>query len=353
MVEKIEIRGITVKNRIFALLLVFILITSIVACDVTITVDPPSDSDKSVPTIADFSISTGTSEPEDKSEPSQSVEDSSVDDATSDEGESSVEDPSDVSDESSNVITTADYPYQNPESIGNYKIEKDELDKYFEDSVFIGNSIMVHFSNYVSAKRSKDPAFLGKAKILAASAYSFQLEFNKNLDTKYMIKFQGEADHVWNIVEKSGAKNVYISLMALNELGLHPTESCAEGTFNNTVKVIENIKEKCPDVNIVVLSNTYMVTGFNYQRLNNTNIYKLNSLALEYCNENGIDFIDISSGLNENGYLKTDYCLDPQKGGQGCHLKQSCYDYWVSTLRNYAFAKQNGVYQNPTELPRP
>ena len=71
--------------------------------------------------------------------------------------------------------------------------------------------------------------------------------------------------HVWDAVQKMGAKTAYVSLMALNELGLHPNATCAEDTFDNMVRMLDKIKEVNPGINIVVLSNTYMVNTFNYK----------------------------------------------------------------------------------------
>ena len=230
----------------------------------------------------------------------------------------------------------------------------DPLDEYFRDSVFIGNSIMVHFYNYVSAKRATYSDFLGKCKFLAASAYSPKLEFDSNPQTQYMIKYQGEYMHVWDAVQKMGAKTAYVSLMALNELGLHPNATCAEDTFDNMVRMLDKIKEVNPGINIVVLSNTYMVNTFNYKNLNNKNIYKLNSLMLDYCNANNIAFLDVTTPLTVDGYLKTSYCIDPDpNSGNGCHLQQKCYNSWVAVLRNYAYAMQNGGYKNIEVMPEP
>lgn len=247
-----------------------------------------------------------------------------------------------------------DYPYQNIASLDSYTIKDDPLDEYFRDSVFIGNSIMVHFYNYVSAKRAAYSDFLGKCKFLAASAYSPKLEFDSNPQTQYMIKYQGEYMHVWDAVQKMGAKTAYVSLMALNELGLHPNATCAEDTFDNMVRMLDKIKEVNPGINIVVLSNTYMVNTFNYKNLNNKNIYKLNSLMLDYCNANNIAFLDVTTPLTVDGYLKTSYCIDPDpNSGNGCHLQQKCYNSWVAVLRNYAYAMQNGGYKNIEVMPEP
>ena len=343
------------KIKIFALFLSLLIVSlSVIAC-VNIPLGP-QESVSGNSGVGDLSSVSGVSEPTDQSE-EQSLPSiiSTPPDESSTADDSSAEEVSEpISEGEPSYVVPEDYPYQNIADLDSYTIGKDELDEYFRDSVFIGNSIMVHFGNYISGKRAYDSSFLGKAKVLAASAYSPKLEFDKNPQTDYFISFRGEKMHVWEAVAQSEAKCAYINLMALNELGLHPTATCAENAFENTVKVIDKIKEFSPGIKIVILSNTYMVSTFNYKNLNNTNIYKLNSLMLDYCNENDIAFLDVTTPLTVDGYLKLSYCIDPEPGkGNGCHLQQKCYNAWVAVLRNYAYAMQNGGYKNPEVMPEP
>ena len=341
------------KIKIFALILSLVIVSlSIIAC-VEIPLGPSeSMGENSGSQVVSGSV--GVSEPEEssKDEPPVSYEDSSEEPSTDQSSEEPSSEP--VSEGEPTYVVPEDYPYQNIASLDSYTIKDDPLDEYFRDSVFIGNSIMVHFYNYVSAKRAAYSDFLGKCKFLAASAYSPKLEFDSNPQTQYMIKYQGEYMHVWDAVQKMGAKTAYVSLMALNELGLHPNATCAEDTFDNMVRMLDKIKEVNPGINIVVLSNTYMVNTFNYKNLNNKNIYKLNSLMLDYCNANNIAFLDVTTPLTVDGYLKTSYCIDPDpNSGNGCHLQQKCYNSWVAVLRNYAYAMQNGGYKNIEVMPEP
>ena len=341
------------KIKIFALILSLVIVSlSIIAC-VEIPLGPSESMGENSGSQVD-SGSAGVSEPEEssKDEPPVSYEDSSEEPSTDQSSEEPSSEP--VSEGEPTYVVPEDYPYQNIASLDSYTIKDDPLDEYFRDSVFIGNSIMVHFYNYVSAKRATYSDFLGKCKFLAASAYSPKLEFDSNPQTQYMIKYQGEYMHVWDAVQKMGAKTAYVSLMALNELGLHPNATCAEDTFDNMVRMLDKIKEVNPGINIVVLSNTYMVNTFNYKNLNNKNIDKLNSLMLDYCNANNIAFLDVTTPLTVDGYLKTSYCIDPDpNSGNGCHLQQKCYNSWVAVLRNYAYAMQNGGYKNIEVMPEP
>ena len=47
----------------------------------------------------------------------------------------------------------------------------DAIDSYFNDSVFVGNSIMLHYKNYVTRRRGSDSGFLGNAKFHASASF--------------------------------------------------------------------------------------------------------------------------------------------------------------------------------------
>ena len=117
---------------------------------------------------------------------------------------------------------------------------------------------------------------------------------------------------------------------------------------------IENIMAACPGVKIVVLSNTYMIESFNGEKegLNNYNISKFNRLALEWCNANGHDFIDISTPFLDGNVMNEEYCVDPEPRpkGCGCHIKMMYYPSWAAMLRNYAYQKLNGTWKNPDSI---
>ena len=230
-----------------------------------------------------------------------------------------------------------------------------ELDSYFENSVFIGNSLVVHFQNFYYVMRAADKNFLGNPKFFCASAFSARLDLgDKDRYAKYYPRYDGELLHTWEAVAKMKPETVYYNLMGLNELGLHQYSKTAELTFENNRKVLENIMAACPGVKIVVLSNTYMIESFNGEKegLNNYNISKFNRLALEWCNANGHDFIDISTPFLDGNVMNEEYCVDPEPRpkGCGCHIKMMYYPSWAAMLRNYAYQKLNGTWKNPDSI---
>ncbi len=259
---------------------------------------------------------------------------------------------SNESEAASTSIPPEELPYD-PSNLMDLKPEDmlpSELDNYFKDSMFVGNSIAVHFSNYCSARRMTDKNFLGGAKFF--STYGFSAYLDLHGEEKYFPKYKGESLHTWEAVEKSGTKTVYFCLMGLTELWKYSYKKTPETTFESNRQVLEKIRERCPDTKIVVLSASYMVKSFNSSKraLNNYLISRFNSLALEWCNENGVDFIDVSTPFLVGDDMPDEYCRDPGENGQGCHIKNQYYSAWIAVLRNYAYQKQHGAWKNPDEM---
>lgn len=306
---------------------------------------PPPVSASSTPSHTETSSSASVP---DISTPEETSTASSVEPDTS-EDVSDISAEPDTSFDVSDITLYVDLPYDPAKYLELRKenITPSELDSYFKDSVFIGNSLVVHFYNFYGVMRATDKGFLGGAKFFCSSAFSARLDLGDNM--KYSPRYDGELMHTWDAVRKMNAKTVYYNLMGLNELGLHAYSKTPELTFENNRKVLEKIIAACPDVKIVVLSNTYMVESFNGEDrgLNNYNISKFNNLALEWCNQNGYDFIDISTPFLDGNVMNEEYCRDAVPGGCGCHIKDMYYPSWAAMLRNYAYQKVNGTWKNP------
>ncbi|MDD4125739.1 MAG: hypothetical protein PHW77_08475 [Eubacteriales bacterium] len=347
------------RVKIFTLIMsVIVILLTIVSC---VSLPIENESDPSLSKSESNSTSDNISEPNSSQDESpdgsseespDSTEPSSDDSSDEDSSEDESSDDESSADESSQI--SLQLPYETLDGITFSTLTSSVYDEYFTDSIFIGNSIMVHFYNFYSQKRSKYPGFLGGSKFFASSNFS-SLEDSKAVsDGSWHPKYGGTKMNSADAVAESGVSTVYLSVMALNEIALHNTATCVDDTFNTTINLINSIKAKSPNVNIVILSNTYMVYNHNsYGRLNNGNISALNNKMLEYCNTNGLDFIDVSTFLMNGNVLADKYCTDYQvgEGYNGCHLTNDAYSLWTATLRNYAYLKQNNAWTNPEFMP--
>jgi len=128
------------------------------------------------------------------------------------------------------------------------------------------------------------------------------------------------------------------------------SETCVISAYNEAVMGIERIKAKNPDLKIVILSCTYnteIFEGLTRERCTNAQVLEYNNLVLDYCTQNGIDFIDVSTVLTDkNGLLNEDLSNDGEY-----HLLKNTYFYWLEALRDYAEQKQAGTWQNMEDMP--
>ena len=220
--------------------------------------------------------------------------------------------------------------------------------------MFIGSSAMVHFYNFIPTRNPRFPVFR-RLQVFSSSTIPHWRTQSRLAKTPHP-KYQNEKMKCADAVSQSGVKRVFLSLMALNEIAIHDQETCVDDNLQTTINLINSIKQKNPDAEVVILSNTYMVYNFNsYPKLNNGNISALNNKMLEYCNQNGIDFIDLSTFLMDGNVLADKYCKDAAREGdnKGCHLTNEAYALWTATLRNYACLKLNNAWTNPASMPTP
>ncbi len=233
-------------------------------------------------------------------------------------------------------------------------ITTDEVDTFFNNSVFIGYSIMMHFGRYVGEWRQDvDESILGEALFCAGVSMGFTTDRIQTPDTpeNSLPLFQGQAYNFADLPAATGCDTLYIGLSGYSDLKrAEADETCVFSAYNEAVMGVERIKAKNPDLKIVLLSCTYnteVFDGLTVERCTNAQVYEYNNLVLDYCNDNGIDFIDVSTMLTDSkGLLVEDYSTDGEY-----HIVKNAYYLWVEALRDYAKQKQEGTWKNIDDMP--
>ncbi len=237
-----------------------------------------------------------------------------------------------------------------------WKVEYDLNDTYFKNSVFVGNSIMLHFKNYTERKRAADKSFLGNANFFAAASFSYYNNAHQTADSKdcALPSFRGQPMNITQAVGEMNIGTVYLSLMALNDIAIYKDGMTGIlETYDLFLELIEELKTEYPAVKIVVISNTYLHSSSDNasHKLNNGSISDLNIRVLDYCNQNGIDFIDVASVLlDDSDCLGTEFCSDVGSSTAACHLTDYAYNAWTFILRDYAANKLAGTWENPKSM---
>lgn len=218
-------------------------------------------------------------------------------------------------------------------------ISEEEIDTYFADSVFVGDSIMLGFRNY--CMKQKD-SFLNDIQFLAAGSFSVSNSLWDVTEKSVHPIYQGKKRHVWESISMMGPKRVFL-FFGMNDLNI----SGLEGTCEKYQQLISNIKEKSPDVEIHIISMTYTLKGAGKGKLKNDIIRDFNILLQDMAKENGWGFMDMATPLaDENGDLAAKYCSDGY-----VHQSRAAYDVWSTVIRDYARAQLDGTTEFPLGLP--
>lgn len=210
----------------------------------------------------------------------------------------------------------------------------EDADKFFEHSVFIGDSVMMGFRNYVMGQPQ---GFLGGPEFLVSGSFSLRMALSKISETTIHPIYQGEQHYIWDSISMMGAKKAFL-FFGLNDIDMEGVD----GTCENYIEVIDKIKETSPETEIFIISTTNMLTGSEKGGLNNDNIRLLNDKMKEYCAETDVQYIDIAGFLTaEDGGLKPEFCSDAY-----VHQTYAAYEVWTKVLRGYA---SGGSYRLPEE----
>ncbi len=204
------------------------------------------------------------------------------------------------------------------------EITEEEIDAFFDDTVFVGDSVMEGFRNYAMARSD---TWLGRPKFLAAVSLSAVNALRPVSSKSKHPVYEGKKRPVEDSIAMMGAKKVFIffGLNDINSTGI-------KGTPAKYVELVERIRDQSPDVEIHIMSMTYTAKGYRDQNLYNDNIRIYNDTMKDLAAEQGWGFVDVANPLADaNGDLKSSYCY-----ADSVHLRNSAYEVWSAVLRDYA-----------------
>lgn len=239
----------------------------------------------------------------------------------------------------SNPATAYVYASENTaleQSAGTTTQLEEEIDTYFADSVFVGDSIMLGFRNY--CMKQKD-SYLNNIKFLAAGSFSVTNSLWDVTEKSVHPVYQGKKRQIWESISMmEDVKRVFL-FFGMNDLNV----SGLEGTCEKYQQLISKIKEQSPDVEIHIISMTYTLKGAGKGKLKNDTIREFNILLQDMAKENGWGFLDMATPLSdENGDLAEKYCSDGY-----VHQSRAAYDVWSTVIRDYARAQLDGTTEFP------
>lgn len=320
------------KTKIFALLLAAVLLLS--AC-VSGGGDVSTAPENSVPSADNSAPVTENSTPvEDNSTPAENSTPVEENSSPAEENSKPSEETSKPAEESKPDNGGSSDGIYSGQSMDTHGMDRKKLEAFLEDSLFVGDSVTDGFKLYVN-----NYGDMPYVNFFSGSSYGYQSACKDKSSTKVHPKIGGEAKYIWEAVEHYEAKRVFICF-GLNDFGYisdSKLTTCLETICNN-------ISEVSPETEVVFLSCGFFTkdgqtTSYGFS---NDQVRAKNEVVLNYCNENGYDFIDVSwVYADANGNLKSEYSYDNY-----CHLSYDKYNFWEDILMAYAADKLLNQYEN-------
>lgn len=200
---------------------------------------------------------------------------------------------------------------------------KKEVDaSWFDDAVFVGDSVTLKLSYYA------ENGSLGKAEFLCAGSLGYGAALQDiNAEGNVHPTYEGEKYTVDDGVKMLGAKKVFI-MFGMNDIGLYGIDDSIKNMKTLTAK----ITEKSPDVEIYIQSVTPMLEDMQLSDLNNKSISEFNEKLKAEAEKLGYKYLDVASVMkDEKGNLISEYCSDPD--AMGIHFSDEGCKAWVEYLK--------------------
>lgn len=224
------------------------------------------------------------------------------------------------------TTSQTDDPTEPSENIGSQEFVPPALPgqtvdaSFFDDAVFVGDSISLKLSQYAGRTGT-----LGKAKFLVVGSYGVNNAVNDHPDTK--LTYQGvKYTNVEEALAATGAKKVFI-MLGMNDIALYGIDT----TIAKWSELLDLIRSTCPNVTVYIQSMTPVLTGAEKPKLNNANVRIYNSRLKEFAASHDCKFIDIYPYmLDSTGGLVPAYCSDAY-----VHLTDEGAQRWIDVLKAY------------------
>lgn len=198
---------------------------------------------------------------------------------------------------------------------------------FFDNVVFIGDSVTMGLKNYTNAQRNKGNACLGSAQFLCCGSMGYTNTLGKVGSGSMHPTYKGSKVSVEDGISQCGAGKAFIML------GMNDFSAYGESTWKSSVTtLLDRIAAENPRVEIYLESVTPIVNGKEYGKFTNEHIRQFNAYLQSVCDDRGYTYVDIYSVLaDESGYLKKSNCGDAS--AMGIHMSNEGSAAWVQYLQ--------------------
>jgi len=193
---------------------------------------------------------------------------------------------------------------------------------WFSDAAIVGDSVSLALQYYCASSKA-----LGEATFLCAGSLSARNALAPVTESSMHPTYNGVKMKVEDAVAACGAKHVFIGL-GMNNFYVPLDTAC-----DDLKKLVDNIKAKSPDADILIESVTPVAQGGSVlsQGLTNEKIDQYNEKLRALCKQEGWYYLDINPIFKgEDGWLRRDYCGD--LNAMGIHFTFDAAKLWADYL---------------------
>ena len=199
-----------------------------------------------------------------------------------------------------------------------YAVDSD----WFDDAVFVGDSLTVMLSIYAEAGEVGDADFVC-ASSLGYNNALWDLKQPGNVHPLY----KGKKCTAFDGVKQTGKKKVII-MLGMNDIGVYGVDGAMDGMKEFT----ERMLRKNPGITLYFQSVTPMLKNKQRSDLNNKNIPEFDNKLKAYCEEKGYKYVDLIPAVSDGkGNLVYENCGDPDE--MGLHPSMTGCAKWVEYLK--------------------
>lgn len=206
-------------------------------------------------------------------------------------------------------------------------------DEYFNDSLFVGDSIMEGIRQYVAKERKSGDA-LGDARFVTTTVGITVSDLTGHSDNGIYYSYKGEETPIEDILTSIAPKRVFY-LLGLNDLAAGNDNQLTADRYG---ELIDNTKKLLPSAEVIVIANPPKVDSqwlpayVKNREFDNDLIADLVEKLKTVCDEKQVEFVDIHTALcGENGALDDSMCRDGY-----VHLNDVGAKVVVDTLYKFA-----------------
>ncbi len=226
------------------------------------------------------------------------------------------------------------------------RLTDDELIRYYEESVYVGDSLGEMLRFYVNGVvRKAHPTYFQSLKFFTAHGYRLEtaaMSYPTHDDTNIMYK--GNAIAVGKLMSKLTPRNVFILAGLRDRIG----DDIPTG-MTYIENIVKMISEASPDTRIHFISLTPISAEVEKKAPGRQAKWDAYNAELEKkCDELGVFFINIAPSLkDENGFLAPKLATE-----DGYHLNNDGNAIWVQLLLDFAQTQyENGCWTPAVQEP--